>query len=313
MAGFRRYLFFVLALSTALAVGIALGGGPLQGRFASQERAVSARTAELNRTVVSLRRNQLFNDAMNAATSRQVVRNQLVGRTVALLVLPGVGASTATGVTNAVEDAGATVTVSAHISPDLINPAKKTYVDSVADSSLKGRDAVAQAAGVETYERISALVARAYVGHGDHTDFDAVAAGIDAELQGARLVSLEKKPVRRGALVVVVAPGASPRSELTTASNVIQSQFVAVLAAASDGMLVAAPPSSSSPGGLLNAVKSLTRTTDLPISTLNVINSPSGRVAAVYALAASADGLAGEYGVSTSGARLPPGLTSVAD
>lgn len=313
MTVLRRYLFFFLVVCTALAVGISLGGGPLQGRLASDGHAASPRTTELSQTVTSLRRGRLFDDAVSKATSHQIVRNRLAGRAVALLVLPTVDQATAVAVTDVIEQAGGAVTVAAHISPDLVNPAKKAYVDSVADSSLKRRDDLRRVAGAETYERISALVARAYVGRGHDTAFDEEAADIDAELQGARLISTQETSVRRGALVVVLAPEASARGETATASNTISSHLVTAVAAASDGALLAGPPSSSSPGGLLNALTKTSQTTDLALSTLNVIDSPAARVAAVYALAATADGQPGQYGVSTSGVHLPPGLTPLAD
>lgn len=313
MIAFRRHLFFFLVVCTALAVGIALGGGPLQGRLAADEQTAGSHTPDLSSTVASLRRAQLFDDAMSAATSPQVVHDRLAGRAVALLVLPQVGESTVVAVTDAVLQAGGAITVVAHISPDLVNPAKKTYVDSLANSSLRGRDDVARAAGAGTYERISALVARAYVGHAGHTDFDAEAADIHAELEGARLVSTEEDPLQRGALVLVLAPAASARGELATASNLISTQLVSTLAAASDGVLVAGPPSSSSPGGLLSGQTLVKQVQDGSLSTLNVIDSPTGRVAAIYALGATADGQVGSYGTSASGPQLPPGLFPVTD
>lgn len=313
MSVLRRYLFFLLAMCTALAVGIAVGGGPLRGRLAADTSTVDSRTAELSDQVTTLRRGSLFDDAVTSATTQRLVRNRLAGHTVALLVLPRVSDATVADASDVIGQAGATITVTAQVSADVINPAKKTYVESVADSSLKGRDDVSAAAGPETYQRIGALVARAYVGHGDDTVFDEEAADISAELQGARLISTPADPTLRGALVVVLAAGASPRSQLTTASNVISSQLVTAVAAASDGALVAAPPSSSTPGGLLNTLARVTPAAGTSLSTLNVIDSPAGRVAAVYALAATADGQPGQYGTSTSQVLLPPGLASAAD
>lgn len=313
MIAFRRYLFFFLVVCTALAVGIALGGGPLQGRLASDEQTDGSHTPELSSTVAALRKAQLFDGAMSAAMSPQVVHDRLAGRTVALLVLPQVRESTVVAVNDAVLQAGGAVTVTAHISPDLVNPAKKAYVDSLADSSLRGRDDVAPAAGAGTYERIGALVARAYVGHAGRTDFDAEAADIHAELEGARLVSTEESPLQRGALVLVLAPAASASGELATASNLIATQLVSTLAAASDGVLVAGPLSSSSAGGLLSRHTLVKQVHDGTLSTLNVIENPSGRIAAIYALGATADGQPGRYGMSASGAQLPPGLAPVVD
>ena len=312
MTVLRRYLFLFLAVCTALAVGIAVGGGPLQGRLTADDHTTGW-TTELGQTVSSLQRAQLFDDAVSQATAPQVVRNRLVNRGVAVLVLPGVPDATVLALVDAIEQAGGTVPVTARLSSDLVNPAKKTYVDSVAESSLRGLDDVAKAAGAETYERIGTLVARAYVGHGDVTDFDEEAADIDAELQGARLVSTQVQPTARGALVVLLAPRASPPNPLTTAANVIVGQLVTAVAAGSDGVLVAGPPSSSSSGGLLKALGHVSSPPDASVSTLNVIGSAAGQIAAVYALESTAQRRPGDYGVVAGDVRLPPGLASVVD
>lgn len=311
MITLRRYLFLLLAVCTALAAGIALGSGPLQGRPPSDERLASSRTAELSQAVTSLRRARLFDDAVMAATSHQVVRDQLAGQTVTMLVLPRVPDSTVAGASEAISRAGGTVTVTAHISPDLIDPAKKAYVESVADGSLQGRDDVPQVVEAQTYERIGALVARAYVGRGEDSDFDEEAADIHAELEGARLVSTQEPPLRRGTLVLILAPGAATRSAAATAANVISTQLATTVAAASAGALIAAPPSASSPGGLLTALPKAEQPADVAMSTLNVIDSPAGQVAAVFALAATANGQPGEFGTAPGGPHLPPRLAPV--
>lgn len=137
MTVLRRYLFFLLAMCTALAVGIAVGGGPLRGRLAADTSTVDSRTAALSDQVTTLRRGSLFDDAVTSATTQRLVRDRLAGHTVALLVLPRVSDATVADVGDVIAQAGATITVTAQVSADVINPAKKTYVESVADSSLK--------------------------------------------------------------------------------------------------------------------------------------------------------------------------------
>lgn len=313
MITLRRYLFFLLAVCTALAAGIALGSGPLHDPPQTDQRVAGSGTTELSQTVTSLQRQHRFDDAVSAATTPRVVRDQLAGQTVALLVLPTVPDSTVAGVSGAVTQAGATITVTAHISPDLIDPAKKAYVAGVADGSLAGRDDLPDMTGAQTYERISALVARAYVGHGQDTNFDAEAADIHAELEGARLVSTQEPPLDRGTLVLILASEAATRSPAATASNVISAQLATTVAGASDGALVATPPSGSSSGRILSALSKAGGPAGVRLSTLNVIASPAGQIAAVYGLAATANGQAGHFGTSPKGIRLPAGLAPVAD
>ena len=69
-----------------------------------------------------------------------------------------------TGVSQAVADAGGEVVISGHLTRALIDPAKKTYVDSVATNSLHGLKDLESSAALPTYGRIGALLARAYTG-----------------------------------------------------------------------------------------------------------------------------------------------------
>lgn len=306
MTALRRYLFGVLAICTAFAIGVALGGGPLRGSFVN----VNAREAKASATAHSAlsyaHRSSLLDAALSAAATRRLVSGRLTNRSVTVVALPQVPQATVAGLVDAVRLAGGLTPVVARLSADIVNPAKKTYVDSVASSSLQKRHDVPVRAGADTYERIGAVLARAYVGTGTSTTFDSEASGIDAELQGARLVTLEDPPLRRGSLLLVIAPRSVSRGQYAAASRIIQGQLVTALARRSDGAVLVSGGSEGSanvtqgwPRGLRAGV---------PLATLNVSTGPASRVAAVYALAAAANGRTGDYGVSGRSAQLPPGL-----
>ena len=86
------------------------------------------------------------------------------------------------------------------ISADYVNSAKKTYVDTVATTSLRSATDLESVADAETYAQIGALVARAYVGHPAAATFDDEANKIDSELTGAKLVKVDEAPLARGPL-----------------------------------------------------------------------------------------------------------------
>ena len=92
------------------------------------------------------------------------------------------------------------------VADDYVDPAKKTYVDTVAEQSLESAPDLEAAAGDETYERIGALVARAYVGHSGSSTFDEEANKIDSELAGAKLVKVAEP------LTTSAAPRPRPRA-----------------------------------------------------------------------------------------------------
>lgn len=305
----RRYLYVILAICIAFAAGVALAGGPLRGdEEVDRTGELTASNTELSDEVAALRQARVFDESMGQATGSRLLVDQLEGRTVSLVVLPGVADETVDGVSGAVQDAGGTLVVTARVAPTYVDPAQKTYVNSVADNSTDGPEDIPGAEQGETYERIGALVARAYVGSGDDTVFDDVAAKIDSELQGAELLRVEGAIIRRGQLVVVLDAGDHGVDDQTSAMNLIKFELVEAVAARADAVLVAAPPSSSARGGLLDSLSAPDGSAGEAFSTINVIDSGAGQTAAVYALAAAAAEKHGRYGVHGDEAVLPPGL-----
>lgn len=306
MTVLRRYVFAVLAMCTALAIGVALGGGPLQGNFVDVNADGASGRSSPGAAAAAAQRSSRLDTAVASAATHRLLRDQLAGRSVAVVVLPGVAHSTVTGLIDALQQAGGLTPVVARLSGDLVDPAKKTYVDSVATSSLKHRPDLAVQAGDDTFERIGAVLARAYVGTAAHSTFDSEASGIDAEMQGARLVTLDAPPVRRGTLLMVIAPQIGSRGQYAAASRVISAELIMALAASSDGAVLVsvgsdddAPVTQGWPVRLRSAAA---------LSTLNVATGPASRVAAVYALQAAAHGRPGSFGVFGHSVALPPGL-----
>jgi copper transport outer membrane protein MctB len=306
VSALRRYLFGVLAICTAFAMGVALGGGPLRGHFVSVNAREATKPATTRSALSDARRGSLLDAALTTAATQRLVAGRLTNRSVTVVALPLVPRATVAGLVEAVRQAGGLTPVVARLSADVVNPAKKTYVDSVASSALQQSHDVPVAAGADTYERIGAVLARAYVGTGNSTTFDSEASRIDAELQGARLVTVDDAPLRRGSLVLVIAPRSDSRGQYAAASRVIQAQLVTALARRSDGAVLVSSGSDRSanvtqgwPPGVRAGVR---------LATLNVSTGSASRVAAVYALAAVANGRSGDYGVSGRSARLPPGL-----
>ena len=307
--GVRRAIFPVLLALLAFAIGIALGGGPLQDEDdGNSSAALQSDNAELRDHVEGLRSQAVFDEGVNASLSDRLLAGQLPQRNVTVVVLPGVSDETVKGTQQALEQAGAQVAVVARLDEDLINPGKKTYVDSVVTASIKGADDLDKYADESAYSRAGALVARAYAGHGSNTEIDDEATKIDSELQGARLVSVDGSPLRRGTFVVVLAPGTHGSDSDTTAQMVISHDLVSSLVRGSDATVVASTPTSSSTGGLIDVLTADKSLEGERLSTVNVIDSAAGQTAMVFALAGAATSAPGHYGVDGGEVVLPPGL-----
>lgn len=309
MTTIRRYIFAFVAVCAAFAIGIALGNGPLQGdSTTSSSASISRQNALLNQTVADLRREQTFSQAVSAAAGSSLLQGQLTNVSVAVFVLPGVPASTVAGVVKSVNLAGGEVSVLAHLSPTVVDPGKKTYVDSVANNSIKGLEDLSSAASYATYARLGALLARAYTGPSDAVAVNNESRKIDAQLQGAKLVTLSKPLQRRGSGVIVLGNGQRGSADSIFATHQIEVQLVDSLASVADGVLVAAPGGASESGGLISQVAGSSLLTHA-VATLNVVDSSAGQVASAAALAAAISGEPRAYGMRGDTVALPSTLT----
>jgi hypothetical protein len=307
----RRQIFGLFGAGMTLAVGVALGAGPLQGDDGGSGADASNVTAgELSDQVDALEAAQAFDDATIAGLAPGLLEGRLAGRPVTLVVLPGVPDDRAEAARVAIKAAGGTTAITAELSDGLLDPGRKTYVSSVAASSLDGADDLAKTAGAEPYQQMGALVARAYVGHGDAVTIDDEATKIDSELQGAKLVTVSGEPQQRGSLTVVLATAAHGGDVEAEALQLISTSIVRGLAAGGDGTVVVTPKTGADAGGLVDAVADDAGFSKLRVSTLNVAEGPASDVAMVYALAAAAGGKAGAFGVNGSDVVLPPGMAA---
>jgi Copper transport outer membrane protein, MctB len=308
VTGIRRSIGLIVAVCVAFAVGIALGNGPLQGAATGPDpHVLASKNSGLADVIDGLRKAAMFDKALNDAVARRLLRHRLTGRSVAVFVLPGVAGSTVPRYLSALRQAGGSPVVTATISSGFIDPGRKTYVASVAANAAKGLDDLSSGRSPDTYERIGALIGRAYTGHRGRLAFDKEASRLDGQLRGSTLVSLSGTPSRRGSLVLVLAPGAHVRDGFSTASRVISVALIHALTRTSDGVVVAAPPTAAQPGGLLAALTAAPGGSRHR-ATVDVSGSSAGTVAAVYALAAAASGEGGSYGVLHGRTVMPPGL-----
>jgi len=309
VSALRRYLLPVFAAFITLAIGIALGAGLLQQAEGSDDSG-SLRVANerLRDQLVADKNERVFGQAWSDALAPGLLAGRLTDAQVTIVALPGVSGTSVAATRQAIEDAGGSTAMVVTVAADVLDSAKKTYVGSVADSSLAGADGVPAPPEDDVYPRFGTVLARAYVGTSADTRYDATAASIDSELQGAELIELDEAPLRRGSLVVVLASGAHGDDEVTTAANVIASDLIAALARAGDAVVVSTPATGRWRGGLLADLADDRDVARLPVSTTNAGTTSSGLVTTVYALATALAGRPGDYGVVDGQPVLPPGV-----
>ncbi|MDQ4085594.1 MAG: copper transporter [Actinomycetota bacterium] len=302
-----RLRLTVLTLSVvlfSLALGIALGGGPLQGpvrgTLQSQVESVTddgldeARLLRRNRALVQSAR---FDRGFAQAVSAGLLDDRLSGRTTVVLALPGVPRGVTDAVADDVDAAGGTVTTTLQVGRELVEPSARPLVDELSKRLLADLDGTEVAADASVYTRTGAVLSRALLTEYDGGyAMDDPARSVFNTLTTARLLR-GPEPQQRASTAVVLLPEAAPRETTSGGRGLILTELVAAMDDAGDGVVVGGPPSSADRAGLLAAVRSSPVTADT-VSTVDTVSVRAGQVTTVLALAEQADGSTGHYGVA---------------
>lgn len=130
MIDFRYHLVSIVAVFLALAIGIVVGATALQGHVeAGLDRAskIEQRQIDSQRARIKEQQNQIASDGEFAQTSAPLLlTNLLSGQKVVLVTAPGADGSTITGITSALELAGAKVTGQAQLQPAFFDTSAST-------------------------------------------------------------------------------------------------------------------------------------------------------------------------------------------
>lgn len=303
MTRLRRALVLVSVVLFALALGIAIGGGPLQGpirtALQSQMAAVTDDTgpneARLARKNRALSRSARSDSAFAQAVSPEVLGNALAGRTVAVLALPGVPERVSENVAADVETAGGSVTTSLRVGRRLVDPTARPLVDELSERLLADIDDRDVPAEASVYTRVGVVAARALL----TTDDDGVAMDESAQrifdtFTTARLLTGEQ-PQERASLAVVLVPEAGGAEASAAGRNTVLTEMVAALDDAGDGVVVGGPPSAAAEQGMVAAVRTAATTAET-VSTVDTAGLRTGQIVTVLALAEQAAGATGHYG-----------------
>jgi len=127
---FRYHLVSIVAVFLALAIGIVVGATALQGHVeAGLDRAskIEERQIASQRARIKEQQNQIASDGEFAQTSAPLLlTNLLSGQKVVLVTAPGADGSTISGITSALDLAGAKVTGQAQLHPAFFDTSAST-------------------------------------------------------------------------------------------------------------------------------------------------------------------------------------------
>lgn len=313
MITFRYHLLSLVAVLLALAAGIALGSGPLQGQVAQQLAArgdQDQRSATTGSQLQDAQAVEDFQDAFAATAAERLVPQQLDGRTVLLVALPGAADETLAAVRQQVLDAGATITGQVEVRSTLLDPDERQLAEGVAQQVLDGASGVPPVDDLSSYGLVGTALGRAYLTSRPPGDaVDDAARTIDTSFVEAGFLA-EGEPVqRRASLALVVAgPADSADQASVTGQDMLFSELVQAMDEVAGGVVVVGPTAAGDPGGLVAAVRDGDAADT--VSTVDTVDVAAGQVVTVLALAEQAAGRAGQYGTAAAAdGAVPSGLT----
>ncbi len=325
MIDFRYHLVSLVSVFLALAVGIALGAGPLKGPIASTlNREVDSlrqvnkeRAAELDTAQAGIQHRDDFTTAVMPA----LIDKQLGGRSVVLVTVPDSDTTGVKSLTEGLKTAGAKVTGRIDIKAQWIDPADSQARDRLV--ARLGGDLPADAGSdLGTAKSLDVLLARSLVTAEiiDSGRTDATAQAILSALKDAGLISVNGDlggrateavllvpPVQQ----VVTGPDATPSQSPTADFSTVWRDLISALDSGSNGSVVLGPASSSVAGGVIAAVRSDPGVAKA-VSTVDTGGTPMGVIAAVLALREQLSGAAGSYGFGDGAKSALPALTTSA-
>jgi hypothetical protein len=338
MIDFRYHLVSLVAVFLALAVGIVLGAGPLKepiseslSQSVQQLRQDRDALGDQLKTAQAATRNR---DTFIGDVQGQLVANQLSGRAVVLVTLPGADADAVRPLTQALTDAGARITGRIDVRDAWADPASRSARDTAIANlrSIAGGSAGTSGAGSSRTPSPSPtasgttgsaadtaaaqVLARALV-TSDSTPGERPDETSRTLLEGlgrAGLLDVNGEVPGRASEAVLLVPGVatavegvvptpspSPSPDETPAWVALAS----VLDADSAGAVVVGPASSATAGGLLAAVRAR-QPLATAVSTVDTGGTPMGDVTTVLALREQQLGSAGSYGFGAGAKAILP-------
>lgn len=304
MIDFRYHLVSIVSIFLALAVGIALGAGPLKGQLGdqleSQIKSLTTEKSTLNGQLSDARRAADARDSFIAAENKQLLAGRLGGATVAVVVLPGADGGLVKSTTQTLTGAGAKIGATVSIRSGWTDPSNAARRSAAADTASKalGRTPDTPAGG----QPVDGLLSAALVGSAeDTTGLDRRSAALTA-LADAKLLSADTDRLTLVSTYAVVIAG--PVTGGSKDGNVAAAKEYAALAAALDAACNGAVLASNVgvdglPAGV--SVVSTARADRVISSALSTVDDAGlamGQASIVRALLEQLRGDVGQYGLA---------------
>jgi hypothetical protein len=294
----RIWLMRTVGVVLVLALGVAIGAGPLQKSNERRDDELAAqqrRVAEKQREIASLQASEQYSAAYAAATAAGLVRGALKGHSVTVLALPGADSASVAGVRDLITAAGGAVTGTITFAEVMGRASSRQLVEALTSQMAAQNPGLEFPENAGGYQRFGVLLARA-VGLPRQADkatapYDETSVGIVSGLQTAGLITETGVSSRAALTVAVTGPAAA--SADAAGANAVPTTILRAYAAQAP-LVVAGPSSAAGELGILALLRTGDAVKDL--STVDTVETVSGQVTAVLALAALTRGTTGSWG-----------------
>ncbi len=312
MIDFRYHVISLVAIFFALAAGVALGAGPLQGTLTEglADRAEQDRLdkEQLRAELESSQDRISFADSYAGDTAAAVLGSSLAGRPVSLLTLPGADLGDVRALREAVIAADGTVVSTVSLTQELLDPANRQLAEGLAQQVLDGVDGVSAPDGAVSYELMGAAIARAFLTRNDQPVVqDNDANSIEAALTEAGFIAVDSEVDRRAELAIVV--GGDPAADAPEGQPEVAAEIAGAMDAGALGTVVAGTAASAR-AGVVQAVRD--GEVGDEVSSVDVVDLTAGRVVTVLALSEQGRAGVGHYGQTDAEDGAVPDRTTAA-
>jgi hypothetical protein len=311
---FRYHLVSIISIFLALAVGIVLGAGPLQGNLGSQltDQVSSLRTEkqELNDQLTASERRLSAAEEYAEAVSGRVMGGQLSGHEAVVIVMPSADGTLVDVVEEALTTSGAVLNATLTVNAEWFDQSREAERGDVATAAAS---TLGMASNLSGDALLAQVLARLAVSTDQVTASESRDAAL-AALVEAGIVDSSTEQLEPGDLAVIVSGEfAGEATEVERRSTMIRT-LARLVAEGSAGAVVAGPePAGPSDQTVASDAVASVRVDDATariISTVDHAADAAGPSIVVLALEAELLGQVGHYGTAdgatTSAPRVVP-------
>lgn len=320
MIDFRYHLVSLIAVFLAVALGIVIGttalNAPILDDLEGEVAALTEDKRELETQTEELRTELDSGDAFEAAVAPTLVAGSLTDRSVVLVATgEDVPADLVEEVATLVDQAGGTVTGTVRLQPEYGDPATAEELQSYVTGpglpsgvTLPETDDTGRLAGsllAQVLVRPASAEASPPGGSppGGGAPDTAALSSVLAGLRALGVLEQDSPSVAPADFAVLLTTGAPAEDDEARTDALVD--LALALDAAGSGAVVAGDAAAARDTGLVGAVRSDPENS-AAVSTVDDVDSPSGRISTVLALGRESEGTSGAYGVGEDTQPVPP-------